>query len=252
MTRALTLYPAIDLKAGQCVRLLRGRMEDATVYADDPAAQAGRFVAAGARWLHVVDLDGAFAGRSVNGEAVSAILGAAGDVPVQLGGGLRDMAAIASWIARGVRRVVIGSAAVSNPALVREACLEWPGRVAVGIDARHGRVATEGWVEQTTLEAGELAVRMEDAGASTIVFTEIARDGTGDGLDVAGTASLASRVGIPVIASGGVGSLAHLQALVAAAEDAPAIEGVVVGRALYDGRIGLRDALDLLAEMPPA
>ena len=248
MTRALTLYPAIDLKGGQCVRLLQGRMADATVYGDDPGAQARAFVASGARFLHVVDLDGAFAGRSVNGDAVSAILDAAAGIPVQLGGGLRDMAAIAAWMERGIARVVIGSAAVKNPTLVRESCLEWPGRVAVGIDARFGRVATEGWIEQTDVEAATLARRMEDAGASAIIFTEIGRDGTGDGLDLATTASIAAQIGIPVIASGGVGTLAHLEALLAVAEDNPGIEGVIVGRALYDGRIGLRDALDLLAE----
>ncbi len=248
MTRALTLYPAIDLKDGQCVRLLQGRMEDATVYGDDPAAQARLFVDAGAQFLHVVDLDGAFSGRSVNGGAVAAILHAAGTVPVQLGGGLRDMAAIGGWLERGVSRVVIGSAAVKNPALVRESCLEWPGRIAVGIDARDGLVATEGWVEQTGIEAGTLARRMEDAGASAIVFTAIGRDGTGGGLDLAATATIASQIGIPVIASGGVGTLAHLEALVAAAEDNPGIEGVIVGRALYDGHVGLREALDLLAE----
>ncbi len=251
MTRALTLYPAIDLKGGRAVRLRQGVMADATVFADDPAEPARSFVAAGARFIHVVDLDGAFAGRSVNGEAVDAILAAAGAVPVQLGGGLRDMAGIEAAFRRGVARVVIGSAAVKNPALVRDACLRFPGRVAVGIDARDGRVATEGWAEDSETDPAELAIRMEAAGAAAIVFTSISRDGMGEGLDLAATASLAGRVGVPVIASGGVGALAHLEALVAAAEDSPGIEGVIVGRALYDGRVALRDALDLLAEGAP-
>jgi phosphoribosylformimino-5-aminoimidazole carboxamide ribotide isomerase len=246
VTRALTLYPAIDLKAGQCVRLRQGDMADATIYSDDPGAQALAWVRAGCRWLHVVDLDGAFAGRSVNGAAIEAIL-AASDVPVQLGGGLRDLDAIGYWLERGVARVLLGSAAVKNPALVREACLSFPGRVAVGIDARNGLVATEGWVETSELEAAELARRVEGAGAAAIVLTEISRDGMLGGLDIAGTVHVASQVGIAVIASGGVGALSHLEALVAAAEDCPAIEGVIVGRALYDGRVDPRDAIDLLA-----
>ena len=244
--RALTLYPAIDLKAGQCVRLRQGDMTDATIYSDDPGAQALAWARAGCRWLHVVDLDGAFAGRSVNGAAIEAILAAA-DVPVQLGGGLRDLDAIAYWLERGVARVLLGSAAVKNPALVREACLSFPGRVAVGIDARDGLVATEGWVETSELDAAELARRVEGAGAAAVVLTEISRDGMLGGLDIAGTVHVASQVGIPVIASGGVGAMSHLEALVAAAEDCPTIEGVIVGRALYDGRIDPRDAIDLLA-----
>ncbi len=246
MTRALTLYPAIDLKGGQCVRLRQGAMADATVYGDDPAAQARAWIEAGCRWLHVVDLDGAFAGRSVNGEAVAAIL-AASTVPVQLGGGLRDMAAIAAWLDRGVARVLLGSAAVKDPDLLREACLAFPGRVAVGIDARDGLVATEGWIERSQLHAVALATRAEAAGAAAIVLTEIGRDGMLGGLDIDGIQEVADAVRVPVIASGGVGSLAHLEALTAAAEDRPTIEGVIVGRALYDGRVRLRDALDLLA-----
>ena len=248
MTRALTLYPAIDLKDGHCVRLRRGDMADATVYADDPAAQARAFIDAGARFIHVVDLDGAFAGRSVNGDAVRAIIAAVGDVPVQLGGGIRDLAAVDTWLAAGITRVVLGSAAVKSPSLVREACLAHPGRIAVGIDARNGEVATEGWVERTGLDARTLARRMEDAGVASLVLTAIARDGTGDGLDLDGLLAIAGSVGVPVIASGGVGALSHLGALLAAAEDCPSIEGVIVGRALYDGRLALRDALDLLAE----
>ena len=249
MTRALTLYPAIDLKAGQCVRLRRGDMRAATIYSDDPAGQALAWTRAGCRWLHVVDLDGAFAGRSVNGDAVDAIL-AAVTVPVQLGGGIRDIAAIERWLDRGVTRIVLGSAAVKNPALVREACASFPGRIAAGIDARHGLVATEGWADQSSLPATDLARRMEDAGASAIVLTDITRDGMAAVLDVEGTARVAGSLGIPVIASGGVGSAAHLEALTAAAEDCPAIEGVIVGRALYDGRLDLRAALDLLAGTP--
>lgn len=249
MTRALTLYPAIDLKGGQCVRLRQGDMAQATVYGDDPAAQARAFVAAGCRALHVVDLDGAFAGRAVNRAAVEAILAAA-TVPVQLGGGIRDMAAIEDWLGRGVARVLLGSAAVKNPALVREACLAFPGRVAIGIDARNGFVATEGWVEASTIDAAALAERVEGEGAAAIVLTEITRDGMLDGLDLALTRRVAAGVGIPVIASGGVGSLAHLEALAAAAEACPSIEGVIVGRALYDGRVALPEALDLLAEAP--
>ena len=249
MTRALTLYPAIDLKGGQCVRLRQGDMAQATVYGDDPGAQAASFIAAGSRALHVVDLDGAFAGRAVNAQAVDAIIAAAaGRVPVQLGGGIRDMAAVERWLGHGITRVLLGSAAVKNPAFVREACLHFPGRVAIGIDARHGLVATEGWVEHSTLDAAELAERVEGEGASAIVLTEITRDGMAEGLDLALTRRVAERVGLPVIASGGVGSLAHLEALVALAEDCPAIEGVIVGRALYDERISLRDALDLLSE----
>ena len=249
MTRSLTLYPAIDLKDGQCVRLRRGDMQDATVYADDPAAQARAWIGAGCRWLHVVDLDGALAGRSVNTDAVNAILGAAHETgtPVQLGGGIRDLASIEAWLARGISRVLLGSAAVKNPALVREACAAFSGRVAAGIDARDGLVATEGWVERSTLTAHDLARRMEDAGVAAIVLTEINRDGMLEGLDLDFTVHVASEVGVPVIASGGVGTLGHLEALVAAAEDCPAIEGVIVGRALYDGRVAVRDAIDLLA-----
>ncbi len=246
MTRALTLYPAIDLKAGQCVRLRQGEMADATVYSDDPAGQARAWQAAGCGWLHVVDLDGAFAGRSVNGDAVRAILAAA-RVPVQLGGGLRDMAAIEAWLDAGVARVVLGSAAVKNPALVREACAAFPGRVAVGIDARGGYVATEGWAEQSELSATDLARRVEDAGAAAIVLTEIARDGMLDGLDITGTQAVARAVDLPVIASGGVGTLAHLEALVAAARETATLEGVIVGRALYDGRIAPADAMRVLS-----
>ena len=240
----LTLYPAIDLKDGACVRLRRGAMDDATVYSDDPAAQAQAWQAAGFRWLHVVDLNGAFAGHSVNAVAVDAILAAA-VVPVQLGGGLRDMAAIARWIERGVRRVVLGSAAVTRPELVREACRAYPGRVAVGIDARDGMVATEGWAAMSDLAAEELALRFEDAGVAAIIHTDIARDGMLAGVNVAATLALAARIATPVIASGGVGSLDDLRAL--KREAGSRIEGVIVGRALYDGRVDPAAALGLLA-----
>jgi phosphoribosylformimino-5-aminoimidazole carboxamide ribotide isomerase len=245
---ALTLYPAIDLKDGACVRLRRGEMDDATVYSDDPAAQARAWQDAGCRWLHVVDLNGAFAGHPVNAPAVAAILGAA-SVPVQLGGGIRDLAGIERWLAAGVTRVILGSVAVKNPALVREACRAFPGRIVVGIDAREGFVATEGWAETSTLPAPELAARFEDAGVSAIVFTDIGRDGMLAGLNLAQTIALARPISIPVIASGGVGSLADLAALKDAAPGAAPgrIEGVIVGRALYDGRVNPAEALALLA-----
>ncbi len=243
--RPLTLYPAIDLKDGACVRLRRGEMDDVTVYSDDPGAQARAWVAAGCRWLHVVDLNGAFAGRSVNTEAIEAIIANA-EVPVQLGGGLRDMAAIERWLGAGIARVILGSAAVKNPELVRDACRAFPGRIVCGIDARDGRVATEGWAEVSELSAVELALRMQDAGVAAIVFTEIARDGMLTGLDIAQTGALSARLSTPVVASGGVGRIEHLQALKAASAEFLGIEGVIVGRALYDGRIAPRDALSAL------
>jgi phosphoribosylformimino-5-aminoimidazole carboxamide ribotide isomerase len=243
----LTLYPAIDLKNGACVRLRRGAMEQATVYSDDPAAQARAWQNAGCRWLHVVDLNGAFAGRPVNAAAVEAIL-AAVEIPVQLGGGIRDMAAVAHWLEAGVRRVVLGSAAVKDPALVREACRAFPGRVAVGIDARDGLVAVEGWAEMSSRRAAELARAVEDAGAAAIIFTDIGRDGMLAGLNVEATAELARQVTMPVIASGGVAGVADLRQLAAAASRMArgVIEGVVVGRALYDGQLDIRSALSAL------
>jgi phosphoribosylformimino-5-aminoimidazole carboxamide ribotide isomerase len=247
----LTLYPAIDLKDGACVRLKRGAMDQATVYATDPAAQARAWQDAGFAWLHVVDLNGAFAGKAVNAAAVAAILAAA-RVPVQLGGGIRDMAGIEAWLAAGVRRVILGSAAVKTPELVRAACRAFPGRVAVGIDAREGFVATEGWAETSTISALDLARRFEDAGVAAIIYTDIARDGMLGGLNLAQTAALARHVAIPVIASGGVGSLADLIALrdIVAAEGwavGSGIEGVIVGRALYDGRIDPAAALAMFS-----
>lgn len=237
---AFTVYPAIDLKGGQCVRLRRGEMADATVYGDDPGTQAAAWQAAGFSWLHVVDLDGAFAGRAVNGAAVASIL-AAVTIPVQLGGGIRDRAAIDRWLMAGVRRVILGSIAARDPALVREACVACPGRIVIGIDARDGRVATEGWATVGTMTASELAARYADAGAAAIIYTDIGRDGMLGGVDLDGTVTLSRSTRIPVIASGGIGSLADLAAL--RALDAPNVAGVVVGRALYDGRIAPADAL---------
>jgi phosphoribosylformimino-5-aminoimidazole carboxamide ribotide isomerase len=243
MSPRMILYPAIDLKDGQCVRLLRGEMASATVFGADPAAQARAFVAAGCRWLHVVDLDGAFAGRSVNAAAVEAIL-AAVSVPVQLGGGIRDRAAIEDWLGKGVARVILGTAALRDPGLVREAAAAHPGRVAVGIDARGGRVAVEGWAETSDVAALDLARRFEDVGVAAIVYTDIERDGAMQGPNVAATAALARAVGVPVIASGGIASLEDLRAL--KASGAP-LDGAISGRALYEGRIDLREAVRLLA-----
>ena len=240
----MILYPAIDLKRGACVRLVQGDMARATVYADDPAAQARSFVDAGCAWLHVVDLDGAVAGAPVNVAAVSAILDAV-EVPLQLGGGIRDVATVKAWFAAGVARVILGTAAVREPELVRAASRAFPGRVAVAIDAREGRVAVAGWAESTEIEARELALRFEDAGAAAIIYTDIARDGTLEGVNVAATEALARAVDTPVIASGGVATLDDLRAL-KAIEDA-GVAGVIVGRAFYEGRIEPRAALAALA-----
>ena len=239
----MILYPAIDLKDGRAVRLVRGEMESAQVFNEDPAAQARAFVAAGCRWLHLVDLNGAFAGAPVNGAAVEAILAACPGVPVQLGGGIRDMATIEAWLARGVARVILGTVAVEDPALVRAAARDFAGQVAVGIDAREGRVATRGWAEVTAVEATELARRFEDAGVAAIIHTDIARDGAMAGPNVAATEALARAVSVPVIASGGVSSLADLIAL----RDTGVIAGAISGRALYDGAIDLAQALAVLA-----
>jgi len=237
------LYPAIDLKGGQCVRLLRGEMSAATVYNEDPAAQARSFVAAGCRWLHVVDLDGAFAGKPMNAAAVAAIIAAA-RVPVQLGGGIRDRATIERWLKQGVTRVVLGTAALRDPDLVKAACRAYPGKVAVGIDARHGRVAVEGWAKSSDMMALDLALAFEDAGVAAIIYTDIERDGALSGVDAEATAALARRLTTPVIASGGVAGLADLAAL--KAHETAGIAGVICGRALYDGRLDLGRALALL------
>ena len=240
----MILYPAIDLKGGQCVRLVRGEMADATVFSDDPPAQAQSFAAAGFAWIHGADLNGAFTGRPVNGEAVDAILDAV-TIPIQLGGGIRDMATINDWLARGVARVILGTAALRDPDLVRNACREYPGRVAVGIDARNGRVAVEGWAETSDTEALDLAQSFEDAGVAAIIYTDIQRDGAMQGPNVAATATMARHITTPVIASGGVSCHADLEALKAV--ESAGIEGVICGRALYDGRIEAETALALLA-----
>ena len=239
----ITAYPAIDLKDGACVRLRRGEMDDATVYSDNPGAQARAWEAAGFSWLHVVDLNGAFAGKPVNAAAVQDIL-ANVTIPVQLGGGIRDIAGIAAWLEAGISRVILGSAAAKNPALVIEACRLFPGRIAVGIDARDGFVATEGWAETSTLPATELARHFEGAGVSAIIYTDIARDGMLGGLNVPQTVALANGISTPVIASGGVGSVADLAEL--RDTRCPGISGVIIGRALYDGRVDPKSALDLL------
>ncbi|HYF09340.1 MAG TPA: 1-(5-phosphoribosyl)-5-[(5-phosphoribosylamino)methylideneamino]imidazole-4-carboxamide isomerase [Acetobacteraceae bacterium] len=239
----LTLYPAIDLKGGQVVRLKRGEMSQATVYGEDPAAQAEQFADAGFGWIHVVDLDGAFAGRPANAEAVRAIIAAVPGVPVQLGGGIRDMHTAESWLAEGVARIILGSAALKDPEFARLACRSLPGRVAIGLDARDGFVATEGWAETSDVRATELAKRFEDAGAAALITTDIARDGMLSGVNVEATAALAAAVRIPVIASGGAASLDDIRALRAA----QGIEGVIIGRALYDGRIDPAEALEVAA-----
>ncbi|RMH49557.1 MAG: 1-(5-phosphoribosyl)-5-[(5-phosphoribosylamino)methylideneamino]imidazole-4-carboxamide isomerase [Alphaproteobacteria bacterium] len=240
----MIFYPAIDLKGGRCVRLLRGRMDRATVFAEDPAAQAQAFEAAGCEWLHLVDLDGAFAGRPENAAAVEAIL-AAVSIPVQLGGGIRSEETIDRWLSLGVRRVILGTAAVRDPGLVRRAAAAHPGRIAVGIDARAGRVAVEGWAEETDLAATDLARRFEDAGVAAIIFTDIDRDGAMEGPNVESTAALARAVSVPVIASGGVSSMADLRAL---AECGAPLDGVISGRAVYEGRIDPARAVALLRQ----
>ena len=237
----MILYPAIDLKDGNAVRLVHGEMGSATVFNDDPAAQARAFVEAGCEWLHLVDLNGAFAGEPVNAAPVEAIL-AACKVPAQLGGGIRDMATIERWIDKGLARVILGTVAVENPTLVREAARAFPGHVAVGIDARAGKVATKGWAEETNVDATDLAKSFEDAGVSAIIYTDILRDGAMKGPNIEATEALARAVSIPVIASGGVSSLADLIAL----RDTGVISGAISGRALYDGAIDLKEALKAL------
>ncbi len=239
----MILYPAIDLKDGQAVRLEQGDMARATTFNRDPAAQAKAFATAGFRWLHVVDLNGAFAGRSENGSAVEAILDTV-QIPVQLGGGIRDMRAIETWIDKGVARVILGTAAVNDPDLVREAASVFPGQVAVGIDARRGLVAVRGWAETTALGAIDLARRFEDAGVAAIIYTDIERDGLLQGLNLPATVALANAIEIPVIASGGLSGMADIEAL--AKPENAAIAGAIAGRALYDGRVDAKMALALL------
>jgi phosphoribosylformimino-5-aminoimidazole carboxamide ribotide isomerase len=238
----MILFPAIDLKDGQCVRLKLGDMAQATVFNDDPAAQARSFEAQGFAWLHLVDLNGAFAGRPVNAEAVEAILKAV-TIPVQLGGGIRSLAQIEAWLGKGIRRVILGTVALRDPGLVREACRLFPGRIAVGIDAKGGRVAVEGWAETSELTAIELARRFADAGVSAIIFTDIDRDGVLKGLNIESTLELARAVPIPVIASGGLASMADIERLLE--PDCRILEGAISGRAIYDGRIDVATALSL-------
>lgn len=240
----MILFPAIDLKDGQCVRLKLGEMDQATVFNDDPAAQAAEFEEQGFIYLHVVDLNGAFAGKPVNGAAVDAILSRV-KMPVQLGGGIRDLATIEMWLTKGIRRVILGTIAVRDPALVREACKLFPGRVAVGIDAKGGKVAVEGWAETSELTAIDLARRFEDAGVSAIIYTDIERDGVLKGLNLPATAELARSTSIPVIASGGLASIDDVKALMG--PEYRLLEGAITGRALYDGRIDPKEALALLA-----
>lgn len=243
----MILFPAIDLKDGQCVRLKLGEMSQATVFNDDPAAQARTFETQGFEYLHIVDLNGAFAGRPVNGAAVEAILGAI-KMPCQLGGGIRDLATIEYWLGKGIRRVILGTIAVRNPDLVRDACRAFPGRVAVGIDAKGGRVATEGWAETSELTAIDLARRFEDVGVAAIIYTDIDRDGILKGINWAGTADLARATRIPVIASGGLASMADIDEMLR--PEHAMLEGAISGRALYDGRIDPAAALARIRSSP--
>lgn len=239
MTRPLTLYPAVDLKAGRCVRLFQGRMDEATVYNEDPAAQAQAFEDAGFGWVHIVDLDGAFSGRSENGDAVAAICAGTG-LKTQLGGGIRNMAAVKAWFDRGLTRLILGTAAVKDPEFVAEAAKAFPGRIVLGLDARDGEVRTDGWAGKTGHTPAEIARRFENHGIAAVIYTDIARDGALSGVNAEATAALAGTLAIPVIASGGVASVADIRALAAAHDN---IEGVVIGRALYDGRIDPAEAL---------
>ena len=239
----MILFPAIDLKDGQCVRLKLGDMAQATVFNDDPAAQARVFEGQGFEYLHIVDLNGAFAGRPVNGPAVEAILEAV-KIPVQLGGGIRDLGTIEAWLGKGIRRVILGTVAVRNPVLVREACRSFPGRVAVGIDAKGGKVAVEGWAQSSELSAVDLAQRFEDAGVAAIIYTDIDRDGILKGLNLRATADLARITTIPVIASGGLAGIEDVEALLR--PEHLMLEGAITGRALYDGRLDAEAALALI------
>ena len=241
----MILFPAIDLKDGQCVRLKLGDMAQATVFNDNPAAQAKSFEAQGFEWLHLVDLNGAFEGRPVNGKAVEAILKAI-SIPLQLGGGIRDLATIEHWLSRGVTRVILGTIALRNPGIIREACKEFPGKIVVGIDAKAGRVAVEGWGESSSLTAIELAQCFEDVGVSAIVFTDIDRDGILKGINFEKTLELANSVNIPVIASGGLASIKDVQRLLE--PDCALLEGAISGRAIYDGRLNAAEALKLIRE----
>lgn len=239
----MILFPAIDLKNGQCVRLEQGDMARATVFNLDPAAQAQSFAAQGFEYLHVVDLDGAFAGKPMNAQAVEAMLKVI-KMPVQLGGGIRDLATVEAWLSKGITRVIIGTAAVRDPAFVKEAAKKYPGRVAVGLDARDGKVAVEGWAETSTVTALEIAQRFEDAGVAAIIFTDIARDGLLKGLNLDATIALADSISIPVIASGGLASIEDIKAMLS--PRAKKLAGAIAGRALYDGRVDPAAALELI------
>ncbi|GAK43728.1 phosphoribosylformimino-5-aminoimidazole carboxamide ribotide isomerase [Tepidicaulis marinus] len=241
----MILFPAIDLKDGQCVRLVHGLMDQATVFNDNPAAQARAFQDAGFSYLHLVDLNGAFEGKPVNAGAVEAILKEI-DLPVQLGGGIRDMGTIDAWLEKGVTRIIIGTAAVKNPELVIEACKKYPGRIAVGLDAKDGRVAVEGWAEVSDLTALDMARRFEDAGVAAIIYTDISRDGALQGLNIEATVALAEAISIPVIASGGLASIEDVKELLKTG--CKNIEGAISGRALYDGRLNPKEVIALLKE----
>lgn len=240
----MILFPAIDLKDGQCVRLKLGEMNQATVFNDNPAAQAKEFENQGFKYLHIVDLNGAFEGKPVNGAVVEAILGAI-SMPAQLGGGIRDLQTIEMWLEKGIARTILGTVAVRDPALVKEACKKFPGQIAVGIDAKGGKVAVEGWAETSELTAIELAKQFEDAGVSAIIYTDIDRDGILQGLNMESTLELANSVSIPIIASGGLASIDDIKRL--AEPDCAILEGAISGRALYDGRLDPEEALRVLA-----
>ncbi len=244
----MIFFPAIDLKDGECVRLLRGEMDTATVFSDDPAGQAAKFAAAGCRWLHVVDLNGAFTGKPVNAGAVKSIIDAT-DLSIQLGGGIRDMETISGWLDSGVARVILGTAALRNPELVKEACRKFPGRIAVGIDAKNGLVAVEGWAKVSEITARDLALRFEDAGVCAIIHTDIARDGAMQGPNIRATLDLAREVSTPLIVSGGVSSIDDLHDIKAASNGI--LHGVISGRAVYDGNIDVALAVALLADEKP-
>lgn len=239
----MILYPAIDLKDGKCVRLKRGDMNQATVFSDNPAEQARDFAAQGAEWIHIVDLNGAFSGKAINEEPVKAIIKSV-KVKLQLGGGIRDMQTIENWLAAGITRVVLGTAALNNPELVRQSCKEFPGHIAVGIDARNGVVAVNGWAEESTIRAGDLALRFEDAGVAAVIYTDIDKDGMMQGPNIEGIKLMAEITRMPIIASGGVSSMDDLRELKKIAH--LGVAGVICGRAIYDGKVNVREAIGLL------